>query len=214
MASPADNITLKMETRWLDLWRRIGAQGDPRRYYDELVGLYSSPDRAYHTLAHIEQCLVEYDRIPDGLPEAPLLEMALWYHDAIYDSREQDSEERSAEFVDCVAHDLGLSEAIGVRMAALIRLTQHHDVPEGDLVAAYLVDIDLAILGSEPSRFAEYDHQIREEYIWVPLAFYKLRRRQVLASFLERPAIYRTPLFHGLYEQQARANLTRVLAEP
>jgi predicted metal-dependent HD superfamily phosphohydrolase len=205
-----------LQERWLDLWRRLGARGEASRYYDELVTLYSAPERAYHTLAHIADCLDEAVRLPaDGSKaqaEAPLLELALWYHDAIYDTRAQDSEERSAELAGRVAREVGLPEESANRVAALIRLTKTHEVPEGDLVAAYLVDIDLAILGSEPDRFAEYDRQIREEYSWVPAEFYEPRRRQVLAGFLERPSIYRTPLFRDLYEQRARKNLAQVLA--
>lgn len=197
---------------WLDLWRRLGAHGEPRRYHDELVALYSAPDRAYHTLAHIEQCLVECERLPSDLAERPLLELALWYHDAIYDTRAQDSEERSAELASRMACEVGLTEPSAARVDALIRLTKTHEVPEGDLVAAYLVDIDLAILGSEPDRFAEYDRQIRQEYSWVPAEFYEPRRRQILAGFLGRPAIYRTPLFHALYEHRAHANLAQMLA--
>ena len=206
-----------LEPRWIDLWRRLGAHGEPRGYHDELVALYSAPDRAYHTLVHIAECLNEAARLPAVVSEAeaeaevPLLELALWYHDAIYDTRAQDSEERSAALAGRVAREMGLSEESAGRVAALIRLTKTHEVPEGDLGAAYLVDIDLAILGSEPDRFAEYDRQIRQEYGWVPAEFYEPRRRQVLAGFLGRPAIYRTPLFHARYEQQARANLAHVL---
>lgn len=202
---------LTLEERWLDLWRRLGARGEPRRYHDELVALYSAPDRAYHTLAHIEHCLIECEHLPADLAEEPLLELALWYHDAIYDTRAQDSEERSAELAGRMAREVGLPDASAARVDALIRLTKTHEVPAGDPVAAYLVDIDLAILGSEPDRFAEYDRQIRREYGWVPAEFYEPRRRQVLAGFLGRPAIYRTPLFHARYEQRARANLQQLI---
>ncbi|HEX2568749.1 MAG TPA: N-methyl-D-aspartate receptor NMDAR2C subunit [Polyangia bacterium] len=201
----------QLEDRWLDLWRRLGARGEPRRYHDELVALYSAPDRAYHTLVHIAECLGEAARLPADLAEGPLIELALWYHDAIYDTRAQDSEERSAELAGRVACEVGLSEASAARVDALIRLTKTHEVPEADLGAAYLIDIDLAILGSSPDRFAEYDRQIRQEYGWVPAEFYEPRRRQVLAGFLGRPALYRTPLFRDRYEQRARANLQRLL---
>ncbi|MBT9552193.1 MAG: hypothetical protein IV088_15195 [Hydrogenophaga sp.] len=63
--------------------------------------------------------------------------------------------------------------------------TCHDAEPEGD-DARRLVDIDLAILGADPARFAEYDAQVREEYRWVPNWLYRCKRREVLAGFLAR----------------------------
>jgi len=45
--------------------------------------------------------------------------------------------------------------------------TAHHDEPEGR-DATLVVDIDLAILGTDPARFAEYEQQVRAEYAEVP----------------------------------------------
>jgi predicted metal-dependent HD superfamily phosphohydrolase len=75
-----------------------------------------------------------------------------------------------------------------------------------------LVDVDLSILGATQSRFDEYERQVREEYGWVPEPIYRRKRREILESFLGRPAIYNTARFIGRYEQQARANLARSLA--
>ena len=43
--------------RWSRLWTRLGAQGDGLAVYQELVTAYSDPARAYHTVAHIADCL-------------------------------------------------------------------------------------------------------------------------------------------------------------
>ncbi len=50
------------EAAWHALWSRVGASGDPVPLYSELVTRYSEPQRTYHTLAHVEQCLREFDR--------------------------------------------------------------------------------------------------------------------------------------------------------
>lgn len=71
------------------------------------------------------------------------------------------------------------------RVRALIMATCHDAEPEGD-DARRLVDIDLAILGADPARFAEYDAQVREEYRWVPDWLYRRKHREVLAGFLAR----------------------------
>ena len=89
--------------------------------------------------------------------------------------------------------------------------TRHEVLPEHD-DARLLVDIDLAILGADPERFAEYDAQVRAEYAWVPWPIYGIKRKQVLQGFLQRQAIYATPYFHARLEQQARANLRQAVA--
>lgn len=70
-----------------------------------------------------------------------------------------------------------------------------------------LVDIDLAILGTAPARFSEYDRQVREEYSWVPGLLYRIKRKAVLKHFLSRERLYNTDHFQERYEDQARINL-------
>ena len=55
--------------------------------------------------------------------------------------------------------------------------------------------------------FAEYDAQVRAEYRWVPGWLYRRKRREVLAGFLARPAIYGTERFRERFEGRARENL-------
>ena len=78
----------------------------------------------------------------------------------------------------------------------------------------WMLDIDLAILGAEDARFAEYEAQIQAEYAWVPAPLYAQKRAAVLRGFLQRPALYQTPHFHALLEKPARRNLRRALGEP
>lgn len=92
------------------------------------------------------------------------------------------------------------------RVRALIMATCHDAVPDDD-DARLLVDIDLAILGAEPTRFAEYDQQVPAEYRWVPGWLYRRKRKEVLAGFLARPAIYGTERFRERLEARARQNL-------
>jgi predicted metal-dependent HD superfamily phosphohydrolase len=92
----------------------------------------------------------------------------------------------------------------------LIGLTKHIAEPV-DEDGAYLLDIDLAILGAAPVRFAEYEQQVRQEYHWVAWPAFCTGRAQILQSFLQRPTIYRTPFFQARFEAQARTNLAASL---
>jgi predicted metal-dependent HD superfamily phosphohydrolase len=62
----------------------------------ELVRAHTAPDRHYHDLRHVETLLrLAQDH---AFADREAVEAAIWFHDAIYDTRRQDNEERSAEF--------------------------------------------------------------------------------------------------------------------
>jgi predicted metal-dependent HD superfamily phosphohydrolase len=79
--------------------------------------------------------------------------------------------------------------------------------------AKLIVDIDLAILGATPERFAEYETQVRQEYAWLPSPVYKRERGRILNGFLKRKNIYSTPYFQIDHEERARENIRGSLAE-
>ena len=190
--------------RWRDLWERLGAP-TPAGVYEELIARYSEPQRKYHTVQHLDQCFEKLDPARALAAHAEEVELALWFHDAIYDTRRQDNEQQSADW----ARRVCPAEAAD-RVHALIMTTRHDAVPSGR-DAELLVDIDLSILGAAPERFDEYERQVREEYAWVPGFVFRRKRAEILQGFRARPAIFNTALFHQGLEQAARANLRRSL---
>src|SRR5215475_4432514 len=64
---------------------------------DELVRAYTAPDRHYHNLAHIEAMLGLARSHGGALSDSDAVEAAIWFHDAIYDTRRHDNEVKSAE---------------------------------------------------------------------------------------------------------------------
>ena len=134
--------------------------------------------------------------------------MAIWYHDAVYDTMAHDSEARSADWAAATCRRCHLPNA--ERVHALILATRHDAVvTEPD--AAALVDIDLAILGSAAERFAQYERQIRAEYAWVPEDAFRVGRAAILERFLDRVAIYVSPPFTERFEERARTNLSTTI---
>ena len=204
-------MTDHTEQRWMNLWKRIGARGDARAVHDDLVARYSEPHRAYHTLVHIGHCLDELEQVRQLAANPDALELALWYHDAIYDTRAKDNEERSAELALAAARNAALPDSFGKSMANLIAATKHTAIP-ADPDTRLLVDIDLAILGQPEDGFNEYERQIRREYEWVAEEAFVAGRSTILKSFLHRSAIYSTPFFRSKYEALARRNIARSLA--
>ena len=197
--------------RWSRFWENLGAEGDPEPQYRLLADRYSERHRAYHTLNHVSQCLDEFDAARHLAEQPNQVEMALWFHDAIYDPQAKDNEQRSAELGRRVAKEAGLPEAFGRKVYDLILATQHHEASKG-ADARLLVDIDLSILGRPKDAFDEYETNIRKEYHFVPRDHYRTARSAILRSFLDRPAIYSTDFFERRYESQARANLKRSLS--
>ena len=190
---------------WQRAWRNLRAAPESG-LQQRLLDAWAEPQRHYHGLQHLAECLACFDEA-SALAERPgEVEIALWFHDAIYDPKAKDNERRSADWATASLRAAKFDEDAVTRVDALIMATCHSAQPEsGD--AQLLVDIDLSILGATPERFSEYDRQIREEYRWVPGFVYRFKRRNVMRGFLERPWIYSTARFRDRFEAQARRNL-------
>ena len=197
--------------RWETVWRELGVAHPDEELYARLVESYSQPHRRYHTVQHLQECFAHLDLARPIAQHASEVELALWFHDAIYDTSRRDNEERSAQWARKSALSAGLSPERAERIAGLVLATKHDAVPLGS-DAGLLVDIDLAILGSETARFEEYEMQIREEYAWVPESVYRQARRKILEGFLNREWIYSTAFFRAEHEARARENLSRSVA--
>ena len=195
--------------QWSATWAALAAP-PPERIYDELVARYAEPHRRYHTQRHLAECFAQLADVRGEVERLGEVELALWFHDAIYDTRRHDNERRSAEWASAIAVRAGLGSTVGERVAALVMATRHAAVPDRRDARA-VVDVDLSILGAPRERFDEYERDVRLEYGWVPGVVFRLERRKILRSFLERPRIFLTSAMHAAREETARANLERSL---
>jgi predicted metal-dependent HD superfamily phosphohydrolase len=192
--------------RWAQLWRQVAAQSDPLPIYQELISFYSQPHRYYHNLRHIGECLAEYDLVQRLAGQPVAVELAIWFHDAIYDTHAQDNEEQSADLANRRISEAGGDRKLGKFVSALVKATKTHD-PALHPDAPLLVDVDLSILGQSPERFQEYEAEIRREYEWVPEPTFTTKRAEILERFLARERIYSTDALFTKYERHARINL-------
>lgn len=199
----------QLDHSWQRAWDDLGLDA-PDDLCQRLMMVYDQPHRHYHSLQHLQECIVHFESAM-GLANHPSeVEMALWFHDAIYDPHAKDNEQRSADWAVAELTRHGVGAASVQRVHALIMATCHSATPS-DPDQQLLVDIDLSILGAHPARFAEYDRQVSAEYGWVETGVYQTKRKTVLKGFLARSAIYSTAFFRERYEQQARANLERLI---
>lgn len=192
--------------RWAALWKRIGASGDPSPWYERLVAAYSEPHRHYHNQQHIAECLTMLDGAPPPADGREAVEMALWFHDAVYDPHAADNEERSAALATRCLEEACVPAGFAETVYRLVMATKTHEVG-CDATAALVVDVDLSILGQPVERFLEYEAQIRQEYAWVPSILFRSKRARILSRFLARERIFVTDWFHQKFEAQARRNL-------
>ena len=201
-----------MKDRLAARLRELGRAGDAEKTAADLLARYSEPHRAYHNLDHITDCLDKLDLARPMLrqDEVDAVELALWWHDAVYDARAGDNEEKSAALFRDAANSHRLAAPLVEKVERLILLTKTH-APGPDVAEQAMIDIDLSILGAPPSRFAAYDEAIRREYAHVPEDVWRERRARVLASFLARRRLFATALFHECLDAQARENLSRAL---
>jgi predicted metal-dependent HD superfamily phosphohydrolase len=178
--------------------------------YRKLRRAWSGMSRYYHTLAHLGACLREFDGAI-ALAERPAeVEIALWYHDAVYRTWRKDNEAQSAEWAIHALRAASIESAERVRQ--MILATAHVDEEFGGDTALVL-DIDLVILGRSPEIYAQFERAIRREYWWVPRKRYVAGRIKLLEKFLTRATIYQHIEFYRRYETQARANLAAALEQ-
>jgi predicted metal-dependent HD superfamily phosphohydrolase len=201
-------MTSPAEKKWLELWQRLGGKTAPEPRFGALQAHYSESHRAYHNLGHVMDCLQQFEALQNLAHDAAAVEMAIWYHDVIYDPRAKDNEERSADVAAKAMDELNLPKSFKENVTLLILATKKHDTSLAR-DAAILVDVDLSILGRDPRWFDEYERQIRQEYEWVPADAFAAGRAAVLEGFLARPNIYTTESFRSRYEQQAHENMKR-----
>jgi len=183
-----------------DRFLTLGSREPAERWLRDLEARYSEPHRHYHTLAHIEHML-------ELLPHADeTVVAAVWFHDAIYDGNA--NEERSAVLAREALQELGFAEERIALVERMILATKRHEPADLPEPALAFLDADLAILGSDRTRYDEYVRQVREEYAHVPDEAFRTGRDAILRRFLERPRLYFTEGFSSRFEAKARANMT------
>jgi predicted metal-dependent HD superfamily phosphohydrolase len=185
----------------------------PASLLARLRARYAEPHRRYHTWAHVLACLDARRRITEATSLE--IDLALLFHDAVYEPLSRDNETASARLLVEEGRRAWLHEHVLQRASALVAVTRHDiaTVAAPCLEASVVVDADLSILGADPGTFDAYETQIREEYACLDDATYAAGRRAVLRSFVERPTIFSTCRGRALWEQRARRNLARSLTQ-
>jgi predicted metal-dependent HD superfamily phosphohydrolase len=199
-----------LQRAWVGL---VGGYGVPPAaaypVFDRLVEAHAESHRHYHTLEHVAEVLRVVGRLGRYVANGSTVQLAVWFHDAVYDPRAKDNEARSADLASRELGELGLPADVVTRVYELVLSTAHlsgggASGPDADV----LHDADLAILAAAEQRYRRYADDVRKEYAWVPDADYRAGRTNVLRMFLDRPQVFRTDLMREEGEEAARRNMT------
>ncbi len=203
-----------MQQRFISLWERCVPDPMTRSgedVYRELEGHYYHPDRHYHDLRHIQACLKHFDVISDQLTQPDAVEMALWFHDVIYDPGADDNEQRSAElFLQCAQGDVDNSFLKVVH--DLVMMTIHPSEPQS-VDEQFTVDIDLASFGLPWQEFIRLGELVRSEFPHVSDQDFESIQLQFFEILAGQPYFFFTEFFRSRYEAAAQSNLRRRIAQ-
>lgn len=212
-----------LQGRWATDGRSAVPDADPAALTDlglDLVARWAEPHRRYHGPVHLLEVLAAVDTLcrTEGASgrERSVAVMGAWFHDAVYDLREDaDNERRSAALAARSLAALGADPDLVDDVVTVVLDTAAHDLddvgPGAEVARVVLHDADLWVLSAPTPRFDAYCREVREEYRHVPAGAYASARTAVLRPFLVRDHVYRTEHARRTWEPTARENLAREL---
>lgn len=201
---------LTLEARWQQLTTPLAPDAELRHAtFQRLKDAYTGPGRHYHALPHVQALLDTVERHRSALHDAAVVQLAVWFHDAVYNPLRADNEAQSAALARQFLAHTTLTAARRERVGYLIERTKDHtqQVPATDNDLHLFLDADLQVLGAAEPDYWQYARQVRQEYALVPDVLYRRGRQQVLEKLLAAPRLYQTAAFRERLEAPARRNL-------
>ncbi|MDO8640231.1 MAG: hypothetical protein Q7R33_01695 [Nitrosarchaeum sp.] len=181
----------------------------------DIIHEYNMSCRYYHTMDHV---FAMFDKsILQHVKQKPHYVLAALYHDIVQLPFETDRNNiehsiRKARYD--LVYRLGYTEEDFAIIQRLIRMTDHNPFyakPE-TMDEKLIKDADLAILGSKPKTFEQYEIDVRKEYLQHSDEKFRNGRIVLLNCFLLKKYIYSTSFFRKKYEKQARINIRASIA--
>jgi predicted metal-dependent HD superfamily phosphohydrolase len=169
----ASNHRASLQVNWMGICECLQvAPANARRAFDRLVTAYSSPGRHYHSVEHLVEMFAIANQLAPAGSDSTAMQLAIWFHDVVYDTHAHDNEEQSAELAREIISGLRVPENLIETVARLVMAPYYtrdwEALPAPD--PTNLRDADLGVLGSIPEHYLRYAIDIRLEYDWGPQA--------------------------------------------
>ena len=192
-------------SRWQHLMKLMELPENLATYH-ALIKAYSEKHRKYHNVSHLDSVFTWLDSVDHLTVNKGPIELALWFHDAIYKPFSSSNESDSADWARKFLDENNISQQTQELVYQLVMATSHSSIPKSD-DEKLIVDIDLSILGQPEDRYEAFSTAVRSEYRLVPSSIYARNRRSVLVASLNRERIYSSEFFYKTLEKQASKNL-------
>ncbi len=203
--------------RFEQLWARCAIDGVENpgangAWFGELDSHYRESHRHYHRPEHIEHCLRQFDaaRAVPGMEQPDAIELAIWYHDAIYVCGDSENELKSAELFKSRASDC-LRDDLVAYVYDLILVTMHDRELPKNIDQGYMVDIDLSSFGLPWDQFLSDSRAVRGEFEDLGDADFYPGQYRFFEMLLAREHFCFTEFFRNRHGAQARENIQRYL---
>ncbi len=142
-------MLLYLESEWHKLFFLYQVEpASSQKIFDEIVTAYSSKERHYHNLLHIQQVLKTANILKPLALNFPTIQIAIWFHDFVYNPKVKDNEEKSAEYAVICLSNLNIPLVIINDVVNMILNTKNHYACPKDIDSQIMIDSDLSILGS------------------------------------------------------------------
>ena len=200
------NGTIKLINKYL-LKKIIKKFFYNKKYNKEIFQKISkayTKERYYHTLRHVFYMLDNIKDFDLNNKEQAKLELAIWFHDYIYNAQNTHNEVLST------FHFIGYAEAIGIRKKDIIEirnliLDTKHEINPKTKLGKIICDLDLREFVSE--RQPLNTEEVRKEYSHISDEEFYKGRTEFLKSMLKKTHIYHTTLYREIFEKKAKQNL-------
>jgi predicted metal-dependent HD superfamily phosphohydrolase len=207
---PARQRSKALKVPLLHRWESIMPGHDA--LFLDLFDRWGEEHRKYHGRTHLLAVLEALDLLCEPADAPRTVQLAAWFHDAVYRGAAGQDEEDSARLAEERLAQAGLPGADVEEVARLVRLTSDHRPEPGDDDGALLCDADLSVLGGEPEPYARYVAAVREDYAHIGDADFAAGRTAVVRQLLDLDPLFHSERARELWLHAARRNLQGELA--
>lgn len=169
--------------------------------FNDIIKRWNEPHRFYHNIEHLTFILSEIENLYQNKviseSEYRALIVVAFYHDVIYNPRENNNEEKSVEYF-VNNNKNGFTSFSSTVVSDIIMETKNRNKPTEKLAEIFW-NIDNRIITQPISNLIEYEHKIFKEYQWVAYDKYKEGRIDFLNSCV------------GLFDEKTDENIYQLI---
>lgn len=191
--------------RWFELCSRMDIERK-MDIWNAFVSMYGDQNRYYHNFTHIHNCLTRLDYWHAPLAERDNIELALWFHDLVFDPKRADNKRASAGLA---KHYIKSHKQLD-RVIQLILATKHN-AAKFDYSEVTICDIDIQVFGADEERYQNYVQMRYKEAHDVEIDIYLMNRRHQINNFLSRNSVFSDTSYKNQFNEIAKHNLTNEL---